>query len=79
MLVTYIDESSELTEEQVKFLLEDFKLTFAPEMKPKKVNKGGKTKLSNTTNKNPKRCTDTIDFIEVEFGDKYQKCKGCGY
>lgn len=59
--------------------MKEFELTFSPEMKPKKFNKGGKTKLSNTTSKKSKRCPDTIDFIEVEFGDKYQKCKGSGY
>lgn len=59
--------------------MREFELTFSPEMKPKKVKKCDKTKTNNTTSKKPKRCPDTIDFIEVEFGDKYQKCKGSGY
>lgn len=59
--------------------IEEFELTFAPEMKPKKIKKCDKTNLNNTVGKKPKRCPDTVDFIEAEFGDKYQKCKGSGY
>lgn len=57
--------------------LEEFELTFSPEMKPRVV----KSKIGTTSKRNnkPKRCPDTVDFIEEVFGDKYKKCKWSGY
>lgn len=72
---TNIGDSSELTQE--------FELTFSPEMEPKVVKSvsDNKAKPSTTSKRNnkPKRCPDTVDFIEEVFGDKYKKCKGSGY
>lgn len=61
-----IDEFSELTEEQVEWLLSRGRYpdnTLLKKDKPKKQS----SKL--------KRCKDTIDWVEVEYGDAYEKAK----
>lgn len=78
---SFLDELFHINSTVKSPTIEEFELTFAPEMKQKKVKGDTATKCSITKQRNnkPKRCPDTIDFIEVEFGDKYQKCKGSGY
>ena len=55
-----IDEFSESTEEQVELVLQS---VLKSKHNPKKLK--GKSK----------RCKDTIDWVEVEYGDGYKKPK----
>ena len=57
---TCSDECSVVSEEQIEWLIEGVSKT-------KEVSKKSKTKSS--------RCKDTIDWVEVEYGDVYEKVK----
>ena len=57
---TCSDECSDVSEEQIEWLLQRVSKT-------KEVSKKPKSKSS--------RCKDTIDWVEVEYGDEYKKPK----
>ena len=59
-IIKISDECSTVSEEQIEWLLDKVSKT---EEKPKKP----KPKSS--------RCKDTIDWVEVEYGDEYKKAK----
>ena len=57
---TCFDECSEVSGEQIEWLIERASKT-------KEVSKKPKSK--------PSRCKDTIDWVEEEYGDEYKKPK----
>ena len=54
------DECSVVSEEQIEYLLQRVSKTKEASKKPKS---------------NSSRCKDTIDWVEVEYGDEYKKPK----